>query len=969
VGVEWDFGEGVKLGFLFNIFAGLIGHGVPQVVAAVADWADKERNHHLERLICASLAAACQSVGKTKPASSGVMQKIAEWAKKEFGAQNAPCPQPLWSACLRGDPDLAREFLTSKARELAVSILDDDVWTEIREELPKRLIAAFGELLKHDEHRKGLIAFQRECFWELMRQPGVLAPGQPQPAAPNEVSLSEDWLTKVENLVVGAVREVLRKEIAAFRAEFQEEAAKNEARAAANAAAHALTHEQLNQINAKFDALTIPMPGKRLLWTAPRPNPFFTGQEEIIAQLERALKAGKVGGLTQPTGLKGMGGIGKTEVALAYAFKRALDYKEAHFVVADSLASLESGLARIVQPVGAPDPTGDQVAAEKQKALRHLSTLGSRALVIFDNVDDIVKTKEFQEVLASLPQSHILITCRHSDMGSISAVPVEKMDEGTGALFVLRHGLGSETEGPWQRGDFRHQDWEEALGLSRDLDGLPLALHHAGAMIRGEGISVKRAREIYRSNRRRLLENRGDSVSASHPDSIWVTTVTAWENLKQRDEAAAELLVCCAFLFPDLIPESLFTTEGAIKPRPPLAGSPSFDRHRPAGLRPGLVDSKRGEEVLVMHRVVQAILQDLQPDIKERTMEIGNSCTNYFYTSGFFRLSVSQAEHVMAIWHRLAQPHSQGSLFCQNNLAAAYWAMGRNQEALELEIETLRIRRETFGEKHPDTLISQSNLAATYMAMGRIQEALELQEHALSFSRETLGERHPDTLTSQNNLAGTYSAMGRNQEALELHIDTLRIRRETLGEEHSSTLTSQNNLAETYRAMGRIQEALELQEHALSISREALGERHPDTLTRQNNLASTYWAMGRNQEALDLEEDTLRIIKETLGERHPNTLTSQNNLAETYKAMGRIQEALELNKSTLRIRREALGEKHPDTFTSRNNLAMTYRAMGRREEAEALLVTALKGAEEVLGPDHPTTKTIRENLAELRETF
>ena len=296
-----------------------------------------------------------------------------------------------------------------------------------------------------------------------------------------------------------------------------------------------------------------------------------------------------------------------------------------------------------------------------------------------------------------------------------------------------------------------------------------------------------------------------------------------------------------------------------------------------------------------------------------------------------------------------------------NRQVVAAYQQGRYEEGARLAEEAYQLARESFGERHPDTLGSLNNLAFLYQSQGRYGEAEPLYEQALALRRDVLGERHPLTLTSLNNLAGLYSRQGRYGEAEPLYEQALALRRDVLGERHPLTLTSLNNLAGLYQSQGRYGEAEPLYEQALALSRDVLGERHPLTLTSLNNLAGLYQSQGRYGEAEPLYEQALALSRDVLGERHPLTLTSLNNLAGLYQSQGRYGEAEPLYEQALALSRDVLGERHPDTLTSLNNLAGLYQSQGRYGEAEPLYEQALALRRDVLGERHPLTLAVMLN--------
>ncbi|MFH7245099.1 MAG: tetratricopeptide repeat protein [Spirulina sp.] len=293
-----------------------------------------------------------------------------------------------------------------------------------------------------------------------------------------------------------------------------------------------------------------------------------------------------------------------------------------------------------------------------------------------------------------------------------------------------------------------------------------------------------------------------------------------------------------------------------------------------------------------------------------------------------------------------------------NNLASLYHAQGRYGEAESLAQEALSIHREQLGESHPSVATSLNNLASLYHAQGRYREAELLFQESLTIVHEQLGDRHPNIASSLNNLALLYRAQGRYGEAEPLFQKSLEIWREQLGDRHPHVATSLNNLTLLYQAQGRYGEAESLAQEALSIRREQLGDRHPHVATSLISLASLYQAQGRYGEAESLAQEALSIRREQLGDRHPYVANSLNNLATLYQYQGRYGEAESLAQESLSIRRG-----HPDVAFDLNNLALLYVAQGRYGEAEPLFQESLSIWREQLGDRHPHVANSLKNLA------
>jgi len=298
-----------------------------------------------------------------------------------------------------------------------------------------------------------------------------------------------------------------------------------------------------------------------------------------------------------------------------------------------------------------------------------------------------------------------------------------------------------------------------------------------------------------------------------------------------------------------------------------------------------------------------------------------------------------------------------------SGLVVQFNQQGLFKQALPFAEKAFRIRKDSLGEEHPDTLISFSNFASIYSQLGHFSEALPLFEKVYSLSKKVLGEKHPDTLASLDNLAYIYLKLGRISEALPLSEKAYSLFKEVLGEKHSDTLVSLNNWVSIYLKLGRFSKALPLSEKAYSLSNELLGEKHPYTLGSLNNLASIYLELGHFSEALPLFEKVYSLSKKVLGEKHPYTLISLNNCASIYEELGRFSQALLLYEKAYFLSDKMLGEKHPDTLTSLNNLASIYLKLGKFSQALSLSKKAYFLIREVLGKHPDILHNIINNLA------
>jgi tetratricopeptide (TPR) repeat protein len=298
-----------------------------------------------------------------------------------------------------------------------------------------------------------------------------------------------------------------------------------------------------------------------------------------------------------------------------------------------------------------------------------------------------------------------------------------------------------------------------------------------------------------------------------------------------------------------------------------------------------------------------------------------------------------------------------------NNLAEQYRTQGCYGQAEPLFQRALAIWEKVLDPEHLVVALGLNNLAALYRCQGRYEQAEPLFQRALAIREKVLGPEHPDVAQSLNNLAALYRCQGRYEQAESLYERALAIREKVLGPEHPYVAQSLNNLAELYRSQGRYEQTEPLSKRALAIREKVLGLEHPDVAISISELASLYYSQGRYEQAEPLYERALAVHEKVLGPEHPNVATSLNNLAGLYFSQGRYEQAEPLSKRALAIQEKVLGLEHPHVATSLNNLAELYRSQDRYEQAEPLYKRALDIREKVLGPEHPDVAQSLNNLA------
>jgi hypothetical protein len=592
----------------------------------------------------------------------------------------------------------------------------------------------------------------------------------------------------------------------------------------------------------------------------PPRNPGFTGREGLLAQIRDALLAGD---RTVVQALQGMGGVGKTQLAVEYVHRFADSYDLVWWINADQAGLIGNQFAELGENLGCVDPRAGLTEAARQETLGELRER-DRWLLVFDNAESPA------DLTPWLPggNGHVLITSRAHGWAEV-AVPVE-VDVMTRAesVAVLRNRV------PW----LAEADAEKVAAAMGDL---PLGVAQAAGYMADTGIPAG----AYLS----VLETRAGQVldlgqPPSYHQSLAAVTELAFDRLAHDDPASASLAGICAFLAPDPIPPEWFTRDPALLPAVlASAASDPLAWHQALGRLGAHTLARIDPDGLRMHRLTQAIVRGhlppelasasqqaaeaivaaghpgdgrmpstwpewarllphlifLNPDLSTSPglRQLAIDATGYLFRRGYWASSHDLASRLYQKWDDQLGPDDPWTLSAAQAVATALWKLGHHDVACRLDEDILARRRRVLGEDHPDTLVTANATAIVLRAVGRTEAARELDEDTLARRRRVLGADHPHTLVSANTTTIILRALGEIQAARELGEDTLARRRSLLGEDHPDTLVSASNLAVIMRAFGETQAARELNEDTLARRRQVLGADHPDTRKSAGRLA------------------------------------------------------------------------------------------------------------------------------------
>ena len=727
-------------------------------------------------------------------------------------------------------------------------------------------------------------------------------------------------------------------------------------------------HEEVTVSSGTPDSHTFPRPLS--IWNVPyRRNPFFTGREEIIAHLYSVLRSNQAAALTQTYAISGLGGIGKTQIAVEYAYRYRDHYQAIFWINASTRDALSTDFAMLAALLGLPEQHEQDQDIVVRGAVKRWLTSHTHWLLILDNVDNLEMIVDF------LPMhcvGDVLLTTRLQALGIMAqSIEVEKMGWEEGVMFLLRR---TKIIAPSASLDQAMKESQaKASEIVAALDGLPLALDQAGAYIEETRCGLSQYLDLYGTHRKELLLRRG-RFPIDHPDSVVATWSLSFQQMEQESLAAADLLRLLAFLDPEAIPEELITL-GAEELGPTLeavARDPlQVDILIELLLRYSLIRRTSEVKSLSMHRLVQAVLTDgMDRDTQRLWAERALRAVNCAFPSVELQIwercqrCLPQVQ-VCATYseeYALAFPEA-ARLF---NEAGSYLVTyARYQQAELLLLRALAIRQRILEANHPDTAHTLNDLGALYINQGKYHKAEPLLQEALAIRQQVLGVEHPDVAQTLHNLANLYRARGAYVKAEPFYLQALHIRETTLETDHPLVARSYYGLGKLYHSQEKYQQAEKLCKQALRIQEQRLGDNHPMIASTLSMLAKIYQTQNKLDQAKEMNMRALRIRESTSGADHPHVATIVNNLAEIYHAEGRYREAEPLIARALRIHEQLLGSDHPFMAYSLSNQAENFFLQGDYVQAESYYKKAQAIRELHLGLNHPHTASTYYHLAKL----
>lgn len=733
------------------------------------------------------------------------------------------------------------------------------------------------------------------------------------------------------------------------------------------------------------------------IWNVPPRNPGFTGRSLVLERMRDQLGGGMAVVLPQPQTLYGLGGVGKTQVALEYVHRFMADYDLVWWISSEQSDDVIASLAELAVRLGAQG--GEDMAAASQEAVDLLrrGVPSDRWLLVFDNADDP------ETLRRHFPQGgsgHILVTSRNqswSQHGDALPVDVFLREESVEHLQRRAPGLSD----------------EDADQVATAVGDLPLAVEQAAAWIAETATPIDTYLEQLARQAPQVLAL---NQPAGYPEPVAATWNISIARLKERSPAAVRLLQLCAFFAPEPISANLLYSKEMIEALKPYDSSlqeklvlgrvireigrfalakvdqvsNSIQVHRlvQAVIKAQLSEEEQREARHVVHRILAGARPDDDEPIdnpetwprfatiwphlgpsdarhckEPETRRLLIDRVRYLWKRGDVRTAWTLGEELRQTWLEMLGERDLQYLYLCFHLSNILRTRGRYVEAKELDEFTLHRQREVLGPEHPHTYMTTSSLAIDLGLLGDYEQAIELATEAHEGFGQIFHDSHPRTLAAANNLALNLRSIGQYARAREIDQDVYDRRTEVLGAKHPYSLSSAMNLARDLREVGRYEDSVGLLSRTYESFKETLGRTYPTTLSAAKSLAVSLRRAGRLEDARRLTVATRARYKAKYTSANPDSLACDLNLAADLFAAGEAVEARDTAQEVVDQYMKVPGEKHPYTLAAQNNLGVYLSGTGEAERAEQILTLVVASMRERFGREHPNTLFCVMNLA------
>lgn len=753
-----------------------------------------------------------------------------------------------------------------------------------------------------------------------------------------------------------------------------------------------VTEHKAPEAEPLMQSTTTAMPA--LLVNVPLRNNSFVGRQALLRAVEEQLGAQDTAAVL-PHALHGLGGVGKSQLALEYIYTHQHDYRVICWIPAERESLILAALASLAAQLGVA-PTGQDslgAPAANTAVPAVLEALRSGApydnwLLVFDNAEDVEGVRNY---FPTNGPGKVIVTSRNRAWERVATPLPVNVFERQESIELLQK---------------RSPDLsiEDADRLADALGDLPLAVEQAGAWRAVTGMLVDEYLDLLAQRSPEILEL---DPAPDYPVSVAAAWDISLERIQQNNPGARQLLDICASMAPEPIPRSMLRGSRGVSITPEvdplLRESIKLNRAVRDLSQFSLVKVDPRADTLQMHRLLQTVLlAKLGPQEREQMRDAAHQLLSaakpgpygsslewrayqallphiltsqavtstdtyvrelvydtawFLYYWGDHEGAADFARQAWSAWLAASGEEDIHVIRMAKAFAFLLRQIGQIAESIPLIEKAMEVSRRI--EVDPEDLIDAlCETADARRYQGRFEEARDLGREATELARSLFGADDPTTLRATHSWCVDLRLCGQFKEALPLDQENARQRELLFGPASFFTLNTLNGLSVDMREGGDYQGARDFQEDAHRRARSAFGEEHPLTLRIARNLAVCRRRDGALAEAAKLAEETLRRFVSRYGPDHFDSMATATNVSVDQRLAGDLEGSRQLGEVTLRRYEQRLGENHAYTLLTKANLAATLRGLGAFDSAQELEDDAADRLTDAVGAHYITTLTV-----------
>ncbi|MFJ2345420.1 FxSxx-COOH system tetratricopeptide repeat protein, partial [Streptomyces antimycoticus] len=736
------------------------------------------------------------------------------------------------------------------------------------------------------------------------------------------------------------------------------------------------------------------------IWgNVPPRNNNFTGRQTLLDTLHERLRSEGTAAVL-PEALHGLGGVGKSQIALEYVHQHAADYDAVWWIPAERPEQIRQALVQLADRLGLRAGMEANTAVPSVLDALRTGRPCRNWLLVFDNAEELETVRPF---FPAGGPGRILVTSRNAQWSRAARTVEVDVFEREESIELLR-----------RRGPELPRD--QADRVADALGDLPLAIEQAAAWLTETGMPVDEYLQVFEDERADVSTRRNELLAAGVPVDYPEPVAAAWNmslrRLAETHPGALQLLQMCSFFAPEPISRRLFSGVRGVSLSPELSEvlqDPIKLGHAIREInRYALIKINHRSNTIEMHRLVQAVLigqmsTQQQADMRHsahvllafgdpndvappnwgryadllshvrasRAMECDDkwvrqmvrNLVRFLFIWGDHEGALELGNQVRRNWVETLGEDSPETLAVSRTLGHVLTVLGHFKEARELNRRTLELQRASEGDDHENTLVTQGAVAVDTRYQGDYARYLELEKNRWIRTQRLFGDEDPYSIGAANDYAVALRATGNYAQARQMDEEARRTAGLVLGEDALLTILVEANLSIDVRESGEYLAARDMLEQTCARVRRVLPQNAPVGVYALRNLAVARRKAGDHEGALDLSREVLERYQLRYTEPNINITTTALNLSMDLRQTADLEGARELGRKCLDDMRAALGERHPATLSAAVDLAVTLRLLGETDEALVLNKETLLVLVEQLGADHPVALTCAINMA------